>query len=179
MSKENNILSCLKENQNIIVVCKGIGHTKAMIDFHKEISKNFKKICMLTINEPSSNLIQKFQKANMDYSNYFFIDCISAKETRVEDSKQFLYVSSPSALTELALAMGKIREEVDLMILDNISSLLIYNNPVVMQKFLHSIMTKIRQTNTKALYFILEEDKKLVDVLSLFADAVIDEDLSK
>ena len=92
----------------------------------------------------------------------------------VQQSKQCLYVSSPTALTELALAMGKLRQT-DLIILDNISSLLLYNKDAEVLKFLHGMMTKIRQTKTKAVYSILKESKKeFVADLTLFADAVIE-----
>ncbi len=174
MGKENNLLSQLKKNQNVVLISSSQDHEKTMSELHKAVSKKFKKICMITVNKSFSALIEKFQKQGIDYSNYYFIDCISKKNMIVEQSKQCLYVSSPTALTELALAMGKLRQA-DLIILDNISSLLLYNKDAEVLKFLHSMMTKIRQTKTKAVYSILKESKKefLADI-ELFADAVIE-----
>ncbi len=174
MGKENNLLSQLKKNQNVVLISSSRDHEKTMSELHKAVSKKFKKICMITVNKSFSALIEKFQKQGIDYSNYYFIDCISKKNMIVEQSKQCLYVSSPTALTELALAMGKLRQ-VDLIILDNISSLLLYNKAAEVLKFLHSMMTKIRQTKTRAIYSILKESKKeFVADLTMFADAVVE-----
>ncbi len=174
MGKENSILSQLKKNQNVVLISSSRDHEKTMNGLHKTVSKKFKRICMITVNKSFSALIEKFQEQGIDYSNYYFIDCISEKNMIVSQSKQCLYVSSPTALTELALALGKLRQ-VDLIILDNISSLLLYNKDAEVLKFLHSMMTKIRQTKTKAVYSILQESKKeFVADLTLFADAVIE-----
>ncbi len=174
MGKENSILSQLKKNQNVVLISSSRDHEKTMSELHKAVSKKFKKICMITINTSFSALIEKFQKHGIYYSNYYFIDCISEKNIIVKQSKQCLYVSSPTALTELALAIGKLRQ-IDLIILDNISSLLLYNKDAEVLKFLHGMMTKIRQTKTKAIYSILRESKKefLADI-ELFADAVVE-----
>ena len=177
MVSENKILPQLDNTQSIVVVCKGRDYAKLMIGCYKEISKDFKKICLVALNKPFHDLIKDFQKEGLDCSNYYFVDCLSAKDTRLKESEQCLYVSSPSALTELALAIEKIRKtyQIDLMILDNISSLLIYNEEVTTLRFLHSTMTKLRQTNTKSVYCILQKDMKgPMEDLSLFADAVIE-----
>ncbi len=175
MEKESDILDCLKKNQNIVVIYNSVEHEKAMIELHKAVSDAF-KICMITIHKPFSSLIKKFQQENIDYSKYCFIDCISAKNSLVKDSKQCMYISSPTALTELALAMEKIKKKhkVDLIILDNISGFLLYNEEVAVLKFLHSMMTQIRKTDVKAIYSILKESKKeFIADLTLFADAII------
>ena len=175
MDAKNNIMGCLSKNQNVVVVSKSLNYEQTMMDMHKAVSKEFKKICMVTLNKPSSALVKKFQEEGIDYSNYCFIDCVPSKE-KVGESKQDTYVSSPSSLTELMLTIDKIKKihQIDLMILDNISSLLIYNKDVIVLKFLHSLMTRIRQTDTKVIYSILQKDMKgPMEDISLFADAVI------
>ncbi len=176
MDPKNNILNCLKKNQNVVVVSKSLNYEQTMIGLHKAVSKEFKKICMVTLNKPSSALVKKFQEEGIDYSNYYFIDCVPSKE-KVRESEQYTYVSSPSALTELMLAIDKVKKthQIDLIILDNLSSLLIYNKDMIVLKFLHSLMTGIRQTNTKVIYSILPKDMKgSMEDISLFADAVIE-----
>ncbi len=171
---KKNILAQLNKNQNVVVICQGSDYTKKITNLYKEVSKKFKKICLVTIRKSSAALINEFEKQHINYSNYYFIDCLSVKSTK--EPEQRLYISSPTALTELALAIQKVRSKhkVDLIILDNISSLLVYNQELMVLKFLHSIMTKIRKTNTKAIYPVLQESKKeFIADLSMFADAVI------
>ena len=174
LGKKTDILNELKKNQNVVLISSSRDHEKTMSELHKAVSKKFKKICMITVNKSFSTLIKKFQEEKIDYSNYCFIDCISKKNMIVQQSKQCIYVSSPTALTELALTIGKLRQ-IDLIILDNISSFLLYNEDAELLKFLHGMMTKIRQTKTKAVYSILKESKKeFVADLTLFADAVME-----
>lgn len=174
---KENILSCLKKNQNVVVVSNSQNHEQTMIDLHKAMSKKFKRICMVTIHKAFSILIKKFQEEGIDYSNYYFIDCISEGLTKVKDSKQCIYVPSPAAMTKLSITIEEVRKThgIDLMIFDNISSLLIYNDKIAVLQFLNFIMTKTRQTNTKAIYSILQKDmKESMEDISLFADAVIE-----
>ncbi len=177
LTKENNILSNLDKDQNIVLICNSKENEKVMIDLHKAVSKKFKKICMITISKSFSNLIKEFKKQGIDYSNYCFIDCISAENSKVKDSKQCIYVPSPVALTELAISIDKMRKihRVNLIILDNISSFLIYNKELPILRFLHAMMIKIRKTDIKAIYSILQEGRKsFIADLTLFADAVIE-----
>jgi archaellum biogenesis ATPase FlaH len=148
-----------------------------MIGLHRTISKEFRKICVVTVHNPFPVLVRKFQEEGINCSNYRFIDCISAKNMAVKDSEQCIYISSPLALTELAIAMEKIRttHQMDLLILDNISSLLVYNNESAVLRFLHAMMTKLRRANVTTICPILEEEGKREEFmadLSLFADAV-------
>jgi len=176
MNKENNILANLENSQNIVLLYNSKDNEKLMYDLHRAVSKKFKKICLVTIHQPFSTIIKKFEKEKIDSSNYCFIDCISAKNKKVKDTEQCLYIPSPSALTQLSLAITKVQEHnVDLIILDNISSLLVYNKEASILKFLHALTTKIRETKTKVIYSILKESRKeFIADLTLFSDAVIE-----
>ncbi len=175
MGKED-ILSTLNKNQNVVLISSSRDHEQVMIDLHKAVSKKF-KICMITIHKSFPALIKKFKEQGIDYSNYCFIDCISAENTKVKDSEQCMYVPSPVALTELAIVVTKMKKmhKTDLIILDNISSMLIYNKEPTVLRFLNFMMAKVRKTETKAIYSILKESRKeFIADLTLFADAVIE-----
>jgi len=176
VNKKNSILDQLNRNQNIVVICNSEYYEKTMIDLHKAVSKKF-KICMITIHKSFPALIKKFKEQGIDYSNYCFIDCISVENSKVKDSEQCIYTPSPVALTELAIAVTKMRQmhKTDLIILDNISSMLIYNKEPTVLRFLNFMMAKVRKAETKAIYLILKESRKeIVADLTLFADAVIE-----
>ena len=170
-------MSKIYQDQNTVVICNSKNHERIMTELHKTVSKKFKKICMVTIHKPFPTLIKKFQEEKIDYSNYCFIDCISA-ENRMDDAiDQCIYISSPVALTELAVAIEKMidRFGTDLIILDNISSLLIYNQESAVLRFLHHVMTRVRKTDMKAIYSILQEGRKgFMEEMTLFADTMIE-----
>jgi len=174
MSKQN-LLQKIKENRNTVIISKSLQQAQVAIDLHKVLSKKFKKIGVVMLHKSSSALLEELEKAKVNCSNYCFIDCESKRDAG--GIKECLHVSSPAALTELALSIEKMKKnyQPNLLILDNISSLLIYNNEALVLKFLHSVMQKVRQTKSRAVYLILEEGKKsFISDLSLFADMIIE-----
>jgi KaiC/GvpD/RAD55 family RecA-like ATPase len=177
LAKTSDILSSLDKNPNTVVICNSRKHERMVIDLHKAVAKKFRKICMITIHEPFPILIKTLQEEKIDSSRYCFIDCISAEHSVVKDSKQCMYVSSPAALTELAIAIEKTRKKhnMDLIIFDSISALLVFNAETAVLRFLNFMVSRVRKTDTKAIYSILQETRKefLAD-LTLFADAVIE-----
>ncbi|MFH1317031.1 MAG: hypothetical protein ABII01_05930 [Candidatus Woesearchaeota archaeon] len=121
--------------------------------------------------------MKKLQKEGIDVSNYFFIDCVTSGAKQIKDSDQFIYMQSPGALTQIGIAISTVLDtgSINLMILDSISSMLIHSKEVVMVKFLHNIISKVRTTKTKALYTILQKDMKgTMEELELFADGIIE-----
>jgi hypothetical protein len=177
MAEKDNILSYLGKNQNIVLTCNSRDYEERMIDLHKAVSGKFKKICLITVRKSFDDLIKEFKEQGVDYSNYCFIDCISAELIKVRDTKQCIYIPSPVALTELAISINKMRtmHRIDLIILDNISSFLIYNQELPILRFLHAMMIKIRKTDIKSIYSILQGGRKsLIADLTLFADKVVE-----
>jgi KaiC/GvpD/RAD55 family RecA-like ATPase len=176
LAKTNEILSKLDKSQNTVVVCDSQHQAKMMIDLHKAVSKKFRKICMVTIHKSFSSLMNTFKENRIDTSKYCFVDCVSTEQSETNDEDQCIQISSPVALTELAIAIEKMREKhrMDMIIFDNISAMLIYNDELTVLRFLHYMMIKVRKTDTKAVYSVLQENRKefMADV-SLFADAVI------
>ncbi|MBW2965956.1 hypothetical protein KY342_02515, partial [Candidatus Woesearchaeota archaeon] len=135
------------------------------------VSNEFKGILAILTHKSASTLASEFKKNNIDDSNYCFIDFVE------EDNKPKKCFTIPclSALTELALKIEKIKKahKIDLIILDNVSTMIIYNDNVTILKFLHNMMIKTRKKSGKAIYSILKEgNEKLIADISLFADEI-------
>ena len=173
MAKENIILSQLHNNQNILLVSSSKDHNQAMIGLHKAVSTKFKRILAILTHKSASTLASEFKKYDIDDSRYCFIDFVEG-DTK---PKKCFTISSLSALTELALKIEKIKKahKIDLIILDNISTMLIYNDKVTILKFLHDMMVKVETKGRKAVYSILKEgNEKLIADISLFADEMVE-----
>ncbi|MBW2984334.1 hypothetical protein KY361_04420 [Candidatus Woesearchaeota archaeon] len=173
MAEESIIVGKLCNNQNILLVSSSKDHNQVLIDLHKAVSNKFKGILAILTHKSAATLASEFKKNNIDYSNYFFIDFVE------EDNKpkRCFTISSLFALTELALKIEKIKKmyKTDLIILDNILSMLIYNNDVTVLRFLHDMMVKVRKKGGKAIYSILKEgNEKLIADISLFADEIVE-----
>jgi len=176
MDKKSIILQQLSTKQNIVMIIKGKDYSKVLIDLNKEISKEFERICLVATSKPYKILIKQLQDEGIDHTKYYFIDCCSKKD-EVNESEQCTYISSPQNLMQLSIAMAKTikNKHIDLVILDSISGLLLYNNEVAVTKFLNNIMASLRSNHTKGVYTLLQEDLKgFLKTIFLSADAVIE-----
>lgn len=175
MGNEVEILNELSNNQNIVWVCDTDNYSKLIDNLFKEAEKKFNSIGVIESNKPVETIFNK-SKNLLHRGKFLFIDCITGKSKNARDTAQLIYASGPSGLTELSIILSELIKKVDLLIFDNLSTLLIYNNDIILTKFLHSTITKMRATNTKAVYIILKKDFKgpLKD-LELFADKVVED----
>ena len=176
MDEKNEIAKKLKESRNVMLVLKSRGYETKMMEFHKTISKEYKKIGMVAVSKPSIVLIKDLEKHGIDASKYYFIDCTMGGTEEASAIKQTVHISGSVTLTELAIAISKMIEskKIDLLILDGISSLLIYNDELMLTKFLHRIMSLVQLADTKGVYTVLEKDMAgLIKDAVIFTDAVI------
>jgi KaiC/GvpD/RAD55 family RecA-like ATPase len=162
-----------KKNQNVVFLCRESDPITFTLNFLKTIPKN-SKVLYVTTNKSFPILSSKFQSEKIDFSKWFFIDCISSSLMMAEkSSKQCVYLTSPESLVDLAMEIDGKLTEFDIIIFDNVSGLLTYNGNVATLQFLNSLMAKVRQAKNKAVYLLFHDtNKEVMEDLSLFADKV-------
>jgi cystathionine beta-lyase/cystathionine gamma-synthase len=167
-----DVFQSIKKNSNVVVVLSSKGKSTAI---YKTAAKKFKRVLVITILHSCSRLVKEFEKHHVNCSNFFFLDLSGEALPKEEQSKQCIYIESPTALTATCITMNKIQKKFkpNLIIFDNISSLLIHNKPVTVLKFLNEIMLKVRESKHNALYFMLKGNKKMLENIGLFADDIV------
>lgn len=94
----------------------------------------------------------------------------------------FVQISSVEreSLTHISIAITLIlnalpKDQEKLLILDTMTTLMLYNNPSVVSEFMHSLSGQIRFKNIKSVVLTLEDatDKKVISAISEFVDTVI------
>jgi len=174
--KEIDIKKELDSNQNILLLVPGADYNDQIISIAKELGGA--SICYVSLNKTYKALQDAFKKNEIDVENIIFIDCISktiVKETPQE--KNCYYVSSPGALTEVSIVIGKfLKHNFSYIIFDSLNSLLVYQKKSPISKFLSDLVNKVKATKTKAIFYALssEEQSKLIDDAAMFVDKVID-----
>ena len=152
----------------------GTDYNKTIVDVIKKLKGN---ICYVTTNKTYDSLKELFTKKKISINNVVFIDSISKTLKKTPDqSDNVYYVSSPGALTELDLVIGKfLRHEFDYLVFDSLTNLVIYNKMNTCSKFLTSLINKIKKTKTKAVFYALEskEQTGIIDHASTIVDKVI------
>jgi hypothetical protein len=118
--------------------------------------------------------VKKFKENKVDSSKFYFIDCVSTSFMKQVASKQCTYITSPKALTELAIAVNNLPKDIDLVILDSFSGLAVYNSDILTLRFMNSITSRFRRTSIKSIYMAVGNIKpEMLADITLFADKVV------
>ena len=135
----------------------------------------------ISVNKPYQSLVELFKKNKINFDKVFFIDCITKTVGgKPEITKNCLFIASPQNLTELGIALSQAMEAMKekknkFLILDSLSTLLVYNSAGTIARFSHFLTTRIRLSKFKGIFIIVEKemDKKLLSTLKEFCDRAI------
>ncbi len=131
----------------------------------------------VTLNKPFSVLTKSFEKAGIASDSLFFVDGITNVPS-VEEAQDHACLGSGIDLSNLCIgisrAVGKLKEP-RFLLLDSLSTLLIYNDSKAVSKFAHLLTEKMRRWNTSGSLFTVEmnAEKDVVSQLAPFCDKVV------
>jgi len=166
----------LSKNQTILLLMPSTEYNKIILDNIKKLSP--KNIVYITLNKTSDSLKELFKKNKVKIENIVFIDAISKTIKNVPDQAEGVYyVSSPAALTEIALVIDKfLRHEFDYLVFDSLTNLLVYTEKAPVAKFVASLVNKVKQSKTNAVFYALsvKEQEALIKESGMFVDKVVE-----
>src|SRR3989338_295727 len=170
-----NVKTELQKNQTMLVLMPSLEYNKDILDIIRGLAGA--SICYVTLNKTADSLRELFKKSKVNVNNIIFIDAISKTlKSEPYQTNYCYYVSSPAALEELSLTMGKfLKHEFQYLIFDSLTNLMIYQKRDAVIKFISSIVNKIRASKTKAVFYALniKEQSELIKESSMFVDKVI------
>ncbi len=116
----------------------------------------------ITITKSYDTINKKFDNLS-EHNNIRFIDCVSRASGISRVDKNCVYIESPVLLEKTILEMINIFRDVKdninkYMIIDSISSLMIYNNPKIVKAFFQSLINKTRAENIHTISLAIEEE---------------------
>lgn len=166
----------LSENQTVLFLMPSTDYNNIIMKMAKILSE--KSVCYVTLNKTYDSLKELFEKKNVNTDNIIFIDAISKTMKKISGSTEnCYYVSSPGALTEISLTIGKfLKHNFDYIIIDSVTNLSIYQKRKPIAKFIIDLVNKIKKTETKAAFYALniKDQEALVKQVSTFVDNIID-----
>lgn len=177
----------LSKNQIILLLMPSMDYNELTLDIARQLSA--KSICYVTLNKTYTAIDDKLKKEGVNTKNIFYIDAISKTIKKTPDRTDRCYfVSSPMALTELCLVSSKcLRSKsalfpkagsgaFDYLLFDSLTNLLVYEKKAPVGKFMASLVNKIRDSKTGAVFYALkmEQHSELIQESSMFVDKVID-----
>ncbi|MDD5133012.1 MAG: ATPase domain-containing protein [Candidatus Nanoarchaeia archaeon] len=161
----------IPKNKAILIVVVPENYHKSIIEISKELQDE--KTCYVTINKGFEALIDDFKKNKINSENFIVIDCVTKTIVNTKPEKNCIFISSPNALTELSLAIGKnINNGALHFIIDSLSNMLIYYDNETISKFVQDLIQKVRKKNKTLVLIISSKDKKskLFDEIETLVD---------
>lgn len=129
----------------------------------------------VTITRPYNSIKSEFEDL-LKNSNIKFIDCVSriAGISKMEQ-QNCVFIESPTMLEKLGLEINNLFKEADkdqskYLILDSLSTLMIYNEPEIVTKFFYYIVNVTRVKDIHSVYLVIEEeeaDKQIKKLINL------------
>ena len=117
-------------------------------------------LIVVSASRPYPNLIDIYQKNKIDTKRIFCIDCAS-KGSSPKGENKAIYVEGASALTKISISIDELSKAIagnKLLFIDSITTMLIYNEPHVFARFIHSVLTKLRMAEISCLLISLENE---------------------
>ena len=167
----------IKNNKIVLVTVSKEKYVESLSVLYPELVNSVDKLGYVTINKPFNSIIDLFKKNKLDVNKLFFVDVITATVQSPPKVDNCIFVSSPSALTDLGLAFSSLLAEqnCDLVFFDTISTLLIYQDIGTVTKFIHNVVTKARVLDKRIIFLSLSEDSdSLIKDMNMFVDKVVE-----
>jgi len=141
-------------------------------------AKIFDKICYVSLNKPHETLMSIFKGCGINTGGIVFVDCVAAGAKKPASVCKVFFVPSPNALTDLNIAINNVvkEERAKVILFDSLSTILVYQEPSIVIKFSHSIISSLRSAKVKGVFTCLKEDigNELVKDLSMFVDKIVE-----
>ena len=120
----------------------------------------------VTLNKPFNIIKKIFEKEGINTKKIIFIDAVTKTSgAKMEKTDECLFIGNPENLSDISIAMDQavlaIPNKKKFLFVDSLSTLLIYNKPEVVAKFIHFLSGKMRAWEVKGIIITLsrEDDK--------------------
>jgi len=161
----------------VLTLIDPMHYQEATIDILSYFAKKLPRGIYVTLNKPFSVLMKNFENAGVPAGSLFFVDGITNVPS-LEEGKDHACLGSGIDLSNLCIGISKavnMFEGEKFLLLDSLSTLLIYNDPKSVSKFAHLLTEKMRRWNTSGSLLTVEmnAEKDVVSQLAPFCDKVV------
>ncbi|KAF1078200.1 hypothetical protein [Methanogenium sp. MK-MG] len=172
----------LDEGHSFLILSSASALKENNVRLVREIQHLHYQIIMITFNQPSPILKRTYLKNDIDLDTIIFIDAVSkyALGTLPQDIDRAVFINNPRNLTNLSVAISEMLKEFAgtniCVILDSITTMLIYLSSGDISKFTHFMTSKLAILGMPGCFIAVENglNPALMTHLSTFTDEVID-----
>ena len=167
-------VASLKKGEIAALVIPDKSYASRMRELVSSLSADYERICYVSVSKPYSVVSDSIKKYGADPGKFFFVDCT---QKQGKEGGQVVFVSSPKALTEMSITIGKVIElgKIEALILDSLSTLLVYEDQSTVVKFAHSLISTLRAKKVTGVLVCMEGGKaaEAVKDISMFVDRAV------
>ncbi|MCL4372662.1 hypothetical protein M1384_01205 [Candidatus Parvarchaeota archaeon] len=164
----------------LLYILKPEDYLAETIKILKGVSKDY-VVIYVTTNKLYSGLKEVFLKNGINIKNIFFIDCVSKnvdKNVKAKEDENVVFLDSASNLTNISIAIIesiKVTGNKKILFLDSLSTLALFNDVKVLQKFSYYIVNEMAVMGCDTAILTLESDmdKNIVEMVKSIVDQVI------
>ena len=185
MFKRGARLDLIKEiNQNrfLLILLPEKDYSLQLKEIVKSVEKTNTKVCYVCLSKPFTDVKDELKHEKIDTKKFFFIDVLSSHYKTQPKADDCIFIKEPAKLTKIKVAITKAVEEkkCSVVLIDTISTLLIYQQNFSIIRFSHELKTEREHELINKVFIVLkeegvleEESRRLVKDLEMFADKTI------
>lgn len=172
----------LAENRIFLVLSAATALRENNARIVTEMTEQRYGVIVITTSYPCAVLRGVYTKHGIDLEQISFIDTITAfalGSTPAPDPR-CRYVNNPSNLTDIGIAVSELlkqhTDQKTCILIDSVSTMLIYLSSVNISKFIHFVSNKLRLMDVAGIFLAVEKglDPLLMTQLTTFADSTIE-----
>ncbi|MFH1239814.1 MAG: ATPase domain-containing protein [Candidatus Diapherotrites archaeon] len=154
-------------------------HADTRIELLRYLKSNEYEGVYVTLNTPIANLIDIFEKSSINIENIYFIDGITkTTESEIIESEHCRYLESPRDVVDLSFLidefLNKIKHPKRFVVIDSISTLMVYNSEQAIKQFAHSVTGKIKSKKASGVIIASDDtDKDALNSIAHFCDKTL------
>lgn len=166
----------LEKNPAILLLVPAPDYGKIALDNARQLAGS--QVGYVTLSKTFEAQKEFFGKNKVGMGNIVFIDGISKTFRHMPDQADACYfVSSPSSLTELQIAVIKLlRHGFSYIIFDSLGTLLVYQKNAPVARFASTLAANAKKSGAKILFYATKspENAQMIEEVKPLLDKVID-----
>jgi len=157
------ISSAIDVNQSIGILLPGSNYQELIQALFERIkSKPDEAWIYVSVTKPFQNISKQLPFIT-EIKNIRFIDCISRAAGISKETKNVIFIESPTMLEKIGLEIMNIFKEVDpktkkYLVIDSLTNLIIYNDPEIVTEFFNHIINRTRARDINTISLAIEEE---------------------
>ena len=179
------LLSGLGDSFNLLVLSNKANHSIVINVLLRRFSqKSGASVVYVAVNKPAEKIKKELLADGLDLRDFKFIDMVSMElgAQKSAAQKDVSFISSTSGLNELIDEIQKSFKEKkggsQMLLLDSVSTLLVYNDSGPVEKLIHALMGRLNKLNVSGVFLMAksEEHEDIIQTISQFCDRVVEAD---